>query len=482
MVSILCGGREGKSRATIVLTGGWCREQASSTVGSFGVRSVSWRQAREIPRSRFGLGNFFAGRRPSGILKNCRARMMERGVRGPSSPAPSPRTPRSAPRCPIPPPLEHRGHDTASIPSSGPCSSCSPSARRPRPNRSIMSVTSSRSSPKTATTATPARTKRGGLRVDTAKAMLARAARPARPYVPGKPDESLLIKAVTAARASSRCRRRRPCPRNRSPSSRRGSSREPRRRPMRSPRSRRAITGPFRHRNAPRSRPSRIPPGYAIRSTVSSWRSWRRRASRPSPEADRVTLIRRLYLDLLGLPPTPQQVDAFVADSRPDAYERLVDRCWPVRIMANAARHWLDLARYADSNGFTIDSARSIWRYRDWVIDALNQDMPFDQFTIEQMAGDLLPNATLEQKIATGFHRNTLINRGRRHRRRAVPRRVHGGSRQHDRVGLARPDRRLLPVPRSQVRSAQPSASITSFSRSSTAATSRPWRCLTRSS
>jgi len=131
----------------------------------------------------------------------------------------------------------------------------------------------------------------------------------------------------------------------------------------------------------------------------------------PSPAADRATLIRRLSLDLLGLPPTLEEVDAFVNDPRPDAYERLVDR-----LLASPAygerwgRHWLDLARYADSNGFTRDFGREIWKYRDWVIAAVNAGMPFDQFTIEQFAGDLLPNSTLDQLIATGFHRNTLIN------------------------------------------------------------------------
>ncbi|HEX8201834.1 MAG TPA: PSD1 and planctomycete cytochrome C domain-containing protein [Isosphaeraceae bacterium] len=131
----------------------------------------------------------------------------------------------------------------------------------------------------------------------------------------------------------------------------------------------------------------------------------------PSPEADRATLIRRASLDLLGLPPTPAEVEAFVNDDRPDAYERLVDR-----LLASPhhgerwGRLWLDGARYADSNGYSIDAPRSIWTYRDWVIAALNRDMPFDQFTIEQIAGDLLPEATLAQKVATGFHRNTPIN------------------------------------------------------------------------
>jgi hypothetical protein len=133
----------------------------------------------------------------------------------------------------------------------------------------------------------------------------------------------------------------------------------------------------------------------------------------PSPEADRPTLIRRLCLDLTGLPPTPAEVLAFAEDTRPDAYERLVERllasphfgeCWGL--------HWLDLARYADSDGYEMDHFRpNAWRWRDWVVAAINADMPFDQFTIEQLAGDLLPQATLQQKIATGFHRNTLTNR-----------------------------------------------------------------------
>ena len=131
----------------------------------------------------------------------------------------------------------------------------------------------------------------------------------------------------------------------------------------------------------------------------------------PSPDADRATLIRRLTLDLLGLPPTIAEVDAFLSDTRPDAYERLVDRLLASPHYGEMqARNWLDLARYADSNGYSIDSSRSIWKYRDWVINAFNKDMPFDQFTIEQLAGDLLPNPTTEQKIATGFHRNTMFN------------------------------------------------------------------------
>ncbi|MFN3652789.1 MAG: PSD1 and planctomycete cytochrome C domain-containing protein [Armatimonadota bacterium] len=135
------------------------------------------------------------------------------------------------------------------------------------------------------------------------------------------------------------------------------------------------------------------------------------RGLRPSTPADRVTLLRRVSLDLTGIPPTPEEVDAFVNDRRPGAYERVVDRLLASPHYGERwGRHWLDLARYADSNGYTIDSPRQMWPYRDWVIRALNDDMPFDRFTVEQLAGDLLPNAGESQKIATGFHRNTLIN------------------------------------------------------------------------
>jgi hypothetical protein len=134
---------------------------------------------------------------------------------------------------------------------------------------------------------------------------------------------------------------------------------------------------------------------------------------KPSPEADRGTLIRRVSLDLSGLPPTPEEVDAFVKDASPGAYERVVERLLASPHYGERwARHWLDSARYADSDGYEKDSGRPFaWRYRDWVIDALNADVPFDRFTIEQLAGDLLPGATLDQKIATGFHRNTLTNK-----------------------------------------------------------------------
>ncbi len=131
----------------------------------------------------------------------------------------------------------------------------------------------------------------------------------------------------------------------------------------------------------------------------------------PSPEASRETLLRRVSLDLVGLPPTSQEIDAFLADTRSDAYERVVERLLASPHYGERwGRWWLDAARYSDSNGYSIDAPRQIWKYRDWVVAALNRDMPFDQFALEQLAGDLLPNPTLEQKVATGFNRNTQIN------------------------------------------------------------------------
>ncbi|MDQ6705691.1 MAG: DUF1549 domain-containing protein, partial [Acidobacteriota bacterium] len=131
----------------------------------------------------------------------------------------------------------------------------------------------------------------------------------------------------------------------------------------------------------------------------------------PSPETDPNTLLRRVSLDLTGLPPTAKEIEDFRADRSANAYEKVVDRLLASPHYGERwGRHWLDVARYADSDGYTIDSPRQIWKYRDWVIEALNLDMPFDQFTIEQVAGDLLPHPTTPQLIATGFHRNTPSN------------------------------------------------------------------------
>ncbi len=136
----------------------------------------------------------------------------------------------------------------------------------------------------------------------------------------------------------------------------------------------------------------------------------------PSPEADKTTLLRRLSLDLIGLPPTPEEVDAFIKDASPKAYEKQVERLLASPHYGERwARHWLDAARYADSDGFEKDKMRNVWFYRDWVINALNQDKPYDQFIIEQIAGDLLPpqenlKATQDNLVATGFLRNSMIN------------------------------------------------------------------------
>jgi hypothetical protein len=136
-----------------------------------------------------------------------------------------------------------------------------------------------------------------------------------------------------------------------------------------------------------------------------------REGIQPSSEAERATLLRRVSLDLTGLPPTPAELDAFLADHSPGAYEKQVDRLLASPHYGERwARLWLDAARYADSNGYEKDAPRLVWFYRDWVINALNRDMPYNQFVIEQIAGDLLPNATQDQKVATGFLRNSMIN------------------------------------------------------------------------
>ncbi len=129
----------------------------------------------------------------------------------------------------------------------------------------------------------------------------------------------------------------------------------------------------------------------------------------PAPEAARPALIRRVTLDLTGLPPTPAEVDAFTKDKSPKAYEKVVDRLLAsTRYGEHRARYWLDAARYADTNGLHFDNYREIWPYRDWVINSLNRNLPFDRFTVEQLAGDLLPHPTLDQKIASGFQRCSL--------------------------------------------------------------------------
>lgn len=160
-------------------------------------------------------------------------------------------------------------------------------------------------------------------------------------------------------------------------------------------------------------RPEPPKPAHPTRNPIDAFVLARleRERLKPAPEADRVTLCRRLYLDLTGLPPAPKDVDAFVADTRPDAYERLVDKLLASPHYGERwARWWLDAARYADSDGYEKDKSRQVWAYRDYVINALNADVPFDRFTIEQIAGDLLPNATQDQIVATGFLRMSMLN------------------------------------------------------------------------
>jgi hypothetical protein len=160
--------------------------------------------------------------------------------------------------------------------------------------------------------------------------------------------------------------------------------------------------------------PERPPvPGLAVKNPIDAFIRARleREGLSPAPEAGRETLLRRLSLDLIGLPPTPEEIDAFLADKSANAYEKQVDRLLASPHYGERwGRHWLDAARYADSDGFEKDKPRFAWFYRDWVINAFNRDLPYDEFIIEQIAGDLLPNATQDQIVATGFLRNSMIN------------------------------------------------------------------------
>jgi Protein of unknown function (DUF1553)/Protein of unknown function (DUF1549)/Planctomycete cytochrome C len=152
---------------------------------------------------------------------------------------------------------------------------------------------------------------------------------------------------------------------------------------------------------------------YEIRNAVDSFIFARlqKEGLAPQPEADKYALARRVALDLTGLPPTPAEVEAFIKDESPEAYEKLVDKLLAKPVFGeHLARNWLDLARYADSAGYADDPPRTIWKYRDYVINSFNANKPFDRFTIEQLAGDLMPHPTTEQLIATAFHRNTMTN------------------------------------------------------------------------
>ena len=250
----------------------------------------------------------------------------------------------------------------------------------------------------------PAEDRGGDLRLDVrADAIADRGSGPA--IVPGKPDDSELLRRILAHDPDEVM----PPPR----------AKKPKLRPDQLDLLRRWIAEGAPYQNHWAFEPlDRHEPPTASGSTwgrnpIDSFIAARLRAEglAPSPEADRTTLLRRVALDITGLQPTAEELHAFLADPAPDAYERAVDRLLASPHYGERwGRHWLDQARYADSNGYTIDAPRVMWPYRDWVIDAVNRDLPFDQFTIEQIAGDLLPNATKFQKVATGFHRNTLIN------------------------------------------------------------------------
>ena len=172
----------------------------------------------------------------------------------------------------------------------------------------------------------------------------------------------------------------------------------------------------------------------------------------PNPEADKATLIRRASFDLTGLPPTIGEVDAFLADRSAEAYEKVVDRLLQsAHYGERMAQNWLDLARYADTAGYHFDGVRFMWLWRDWVIGAFNKNKSFDEFTIEQLAGDLLPRATQSQRLATGFVRNNMSNDEGGADPGRVSQPIRRGPRQHARFRVAGPDGWMHRVSRSQI-------------------------------
>ena len=213
---------------------------------------------------------------------------------------------------------------------------------------------------------------------------------------------------------------------------------------------------------AGRARPSRTPPGCARRSTPFCWPRWRRKGLHPSPAADKATLLRRVTFDLIGLPPTPEEIDAFLKDESPDAYEKVVDRLLASpRYGERWGRHWLDVVHYGDTHGYDKDKRRDhAWPYRDYVIRAFNQDKPYSRFIKEQFAGDVLFPDDPDGVVGHGFRRGRAV--GLRRPGRAA--RGHGGQgedarprpRRHGhqrRLDFRQPDRPLRPLPRPQVRS-----------------------------
>jgi len=248
------------------------------------------------------------------------------------------------------------------------------------------------------------KTREAELRFDVREAALAETASGVRPIVPGKPDESELVRRIDSHDGETLM----------PPASANKPLSDAQKQILRN-----WIAGGAEYANhwafVPPSRPElpEVKNTAWLRNEIDHFVLARleREGLTPSAEADRFNLARRAHLDLIGLPPTPEEVDAFVSDASYDAYEKMVDRLLASPHYGERwARRWLDLARYADTNGYEKDRVRSIWPYRDWVINALNSDLPFDQFTIQQLAGDMLSDADLSQRIATGFHRNTMLN------------------------------------------------------------------------
>jgi mono/diheme cytochrome c family protein len=249
-----------------------------------------------------------------------------------------------------------------------------------------------------------AEARKGGLRLDTREHALkgGRSGQPA--VVPGKPDDGELVRRINSDD-----------PTELMPPPKSGKKLTPRQVEL----LRRWVATGADYRQHWAFVPPARPPVPAVKNTA--WvrnpidafvlARLEKEGLRPAPEASRETLLRRLSLDLTGLPPTPEEIDAFLADKGPDAYEKQVERLLASPHYGERwGRLWLDAARYADSDGFEKDKPRQVWMYRDWVVNAFNRDLPYDRFLTEQLAGDLLPNPTQDQLVATGFLRNSMIN------------------------------------------------------------------------
>ncbi len=252
--------------------------------------------------------------------------------------------------------------------------------------------------------------RQGGFRLDEASSMLTEADSGQRPVVPGEPASSELWRRIMTSEESQQM-----------PPPEFGARLDPQELAAIERWIRQGAQLPMHWSFVPPVRPSLPSVQPVVQQEMTAWNHHpvdrfviERQVEnnlRPSPPATRGELLRRLSLDLTGLPPSPDEVHVFERDKSPDSYERQVNRLLGSPAYGEHwARKWLDLARYADSTGYADDPPRTIWAYRDWVIDALNSDMPVDQFTVEQLAGDLLPNPTLTQLVATAFHRNTLTN------------------------------------------------------------------------